>query len=636
MHWADLRDRATPAGTSSLWRPDIQGLRALAVVLVIAYHAGLPLPGGFIGVDVFFVISGFLITSLLVRGHANQGSLRLGRFWAARVRRILPALSVVVITVLVLSALLEDPSGAQQQTVKTAVATMLMVSNVFLERSGFEYFTDPAYVNPLLNMWSLAVEEQFYVVFPLLLVLFLTVPAFRGRLGTAGLLLAVCAISSFVWAVAMSFGLVSVPLVSDPQNFAFYSVTTRAWEFAVGAALAAWALGPASLSRRIRETLGWLGLLAIGMTATLLTPGTPFPGLVAVLPVAGSAAMIAAGTGGTWSGTDLLGSRPMTFVGDRSYSLYLWHWPLIVFAELVFGSSWLVMGATLLLTFAASMASFRWVEQPFRSGSASIRTRTAGAAALALCALALALGSAQAVKFGWGQSWALGAHAAIQRDCDSPPLDAERCRWSPTDPRGTVLLVGDSQAWAVGDAVVASASTLGFATVISAHNNCPFTAGLLEQEQGCAAWQDQVGDYIKQARPTAVIIANAPYGGRITPALADQTMTAVQGLGSTPIWLLNPPGAGDNVRKSLLLAPAPTRSEPRPPGQFSQEELSALHLRWGSLSILDPFEALCSSSSCQVARDGVEYYTDGNHLSVDGASLLITQIVRALQLTEEA
>ena len=618
-----------PRGIS--WRPDVQGLRALAVVVVIAYHVGLPLGGGFIGVDIFFVISGFVITGLFLRRQDRDGSLRLRTFWGGRVRRILPALSVVVVAVLLSSILLEDPSGAQQQTFKTAIATMLMVSNVFLERSGVNYFMDATYTNPLLNMWSLAVEEQFYVIFPLLLLLALALTRWRPRRHWLALLLAGVAVASFAWGVVTSYSMLVVPGVASLEAFAFFSVTTRAWEFAVGAGLAFWARKGSQLTPRSREWAGWIGFILIAVALVTLSPEVPFPGVAALLPVGGTALVIAAGTSGQWTGSRLLSTPPAIYLGDRSYSLYLWHWPMIVFAEWVFGFSWLVMTGAVALALLLTMATYNWVEQPFRDGIAAPMQRTIGAASLAVFTLALAVAAGQGVRFGWGQSWTLGAHEAMRRDCDVPPLDPRRCHWGPDPSSGTVLVVGDSQAWAVGDAVIDAAESLGMSTVISAHNNCPFTAGELPQEGECAAWQQEVLDYISSTNPNAVVIANAAYGGTMTAELVDQVMADVQGRGSVPLWLLNPPAAGDDVRTSLLIAPPPDRTSPRPEPQFQPGDLAELRDQWGAWSVISPEDALCMDDRCLVAVSGMEYYTDGNHLSVDGAALLEPQIRRSLE-----
>ena len=623
--------RELGATTEPDWRPDIQGMRALAVLLVIAYHADLPVIGGFIGVDVFFVISGFVITSLLVRRQVAGQERPLRAFWAGRVRRILPALSVVVFAVLVFSILFEDPSGAQQQTIQTAIATMLMVVNVYFERSGIDYFVDPTYVNPLLNMWSLAVEEQFYLVFPLVLLGALALTRNRrARLALPAVALGVLGALSFSLSLSASFGALPALMSPNSQTFAFFSMSTRAWEFAAGAGVALWATVPRVMDGRVRNGVGWLGLALVLGAACLLPSGVPFPGFAAIVPVAGAAALLVAGTGANWGGTRLLTVAPMQWVGDRSYSLYLWHWPVFVFAGLLLGESWPVLALALILTFGLSMITFRWVEQPFRHSSRRPAWRTLAAGGTAVTVLGLAVLAGQGVKVGWGQSWTLGAHEGIRRDCDTPPIDPERCRWGPADATGIVLVVGDSQAWAVADAVIDAAAPRGRATVLTAFNNCPFTAGVLPQDGPCGEWQQDVLDYIHEARPDRVIVANATYGG-VSASLIDDVMVAVHAAGSTPVWLLNPPGAAGGARKSLLLAPAADRSIPRPQSELTAADLDSLRAQWGESAVVDPYSVMCKGETCAVASQGVEYYTDSNHLSVDGASLLVPLLIRALE-----
>lgn len=619
-----------PRSVTAGWRPDIQGLRALAVLLVVAYHADLPVPGGFVGVDIFFVISGFVITLLLLREWTKEPHYRLRRFWGARVRRILPVLAVVVLTVLLLSALFEDPSGAQQQTVRTAVASLLMVSNIYLERSGNNYFLEPSYVNPLLNTWSLGVEEQFYVLFPLLFVIL--VYRSRGKLQAFVFGLSVLTVLSFALNLALTYSVRSFPLIPSPETFAFFSVTTRAWQFSLGALLAVVAFKKVRITHTVRQILGLSGSVLIVIGAFAITSSTPYPGIASLVPTLGTVGLVAAGIGGNWSGTSLLSSRFSTFIGDRSYSIYLWHWPLLVFAGLIDTDSITGVVLALVLTLLLSMATYRWVENPFRFARGRQR---ATFLALGLVVVGLAAGAAvgQAVKFGWGQSWTLGAHQAMQRDCDNPPIDPVRCRWGPEGQGPEVLVVGDSQAWASGDAVIQATARLGGSTVITAYNNCPFTAGVLPADGGCAEWQMDVLNYIDSRKPDAVVVATATYSGGISSSVANKTMVEISRRGSRPIFLMNPPGAPSGARNSLLLAPASNRSEPLGPAQFTIEEIANLRDEWGDGAIINPFDRLCDELQCFVAKDGVEYYTDGNHLSVDGAALLTPLFQTAIEQT---
>ena len=612
--------RVVKAASRAEWRPDIQGLRAVAVLLVVAYHADFPIPGGFVGVDMFFVISGYVITGLLLRQHTHNPRYYLRTFWAGRIRRILPALAIVVMTTLLLSALLEDTNGAQEFTGKTAIAALLMVSNVFLERSWPDYFLDASYLNPLLNTWSLGVEEQFYLLFPLLfLVVFRW---FKRAVRSLAFLLVFVIATSFLMNVLSTYTIHTLPFASNPESFAFYSMTTRAWQLGSGALLMVVTTKGISLTKPWRNVSGLLGVSLIAISAFALDSSQPYPGYAALLPTLGALALIAAGIGGSWLGTRALDSRPGRFFGDRSYSLYLWHWPLLVFAGLAFDNHFLGTVVALLLTLLLSIATYSWVENPFRFAEHR-GTATAGALSLVAIALVISGGFTQAAKFGWGQTWTLGAHKAMQRDCDEPPLDPDRCRWGEVNDRPFVLVVGDSQAWASGNAVIDVTASLSGSTVISAYNSCPFTAGLVSPDEDCADWQKSVMRYLENQQPDAVVIANADsYGGAITAQVADEIMGAVADVGPSPILLLNPPPGDELQRNSLLFVPPADRFQPPSESQFTNFEIEELRSVYGASSVLDPTPVLCTETSCVSARDGIEYYTDSQHLSVDGAALL--------------
>src|SRR5919198_1391735 len=319
-------------------RADVQGLRALAVLLVVAYHAGLPLPAGFVGVDVFFVISGFVITGLVLR-QLDAGRFSLAEFYARRTKRLLPALVLMLLVVLVVSFLLQSPRGPQQTTAKTAVGAMLLVANLVILRTSGGYFDAAATANPLLHVWSLSVEEQFYLGFSVLLLLAWWVGR-RGGAGVRSTAAAVAALTaaSLALAVACTYANGPVWSVGDPASLAFYSSPTRAWEFGVGALIACWAhrrTDDHQVGKRLAVLTAAASLALLAGTILLVDGRTPWPGVMALLPVAATAGLIVAGTLAPNPVSRLLSRRPAVWVGDLSYSLYLWHWPLIAFASLL-------------------------------------------------------------------------------------------------------------------------------------------------------------------------------------------------------------------------------------------------------------------------------------------------------------
>ena len=333
------------------YRPEIDGLRAVSVLGVVLFHAGLGFTGGFVGVDVFFVISGFLITGI-IHQDLHDGRFTLREFWVRRIRRILPAVSLMVMVVLLAAAWLLTPSDYEQLG-SSSIAQSLLYANVhFLNDIG--YFAEAAEHKPLLHTWTLAVEEQFYLVFPLLLVLLFR---FLRRL----LLPVVIAIA------LVSFASSQLLLDSRPDD-CFYLLPMRAWELMVGSLLAL-------LRHRLRmpavlgEILSLAGLAMILAAMLGYDASTPFPGASALLPVIGAAAFIAGSTGTQPLAARWMTWKPMVFVGLLSYSLYLWHWPLFSLGRMVLID--LSLGVRLGLIAAAfllSYASWRWVENPLRKG----------------------------------------------------------------------------------------------------------------------------------------------------------------------------------------------------------------------------------------------------------------------------
>ncbi len=341
-------------------RLDIQGLRALAVLAVVAYHAGLHVPGGFVGVDVFFVISGFVITSMLQREWETTGRIRFGAFYLRRFKRLTPALAVMVAVTALVSALVLSPLGAQQTVAETGVGAMFLVANGVIAGNTGGYFAAPAAVNPLLHTWTLSVEEQFYLAFPAILALgWYLAPASWRRRVTPSITVGVVAAVSF--ALALVGGNASWLL-------GFYSPLTRAWEFALGALLALAATRVAIRSRRVALGVGLVGAGMFGASLWLITDKTPFPGVWTLLPVVGTVLLIGIGTAPNANiVTRTLAIRPLVRVGDWSYSVYLWHWPFIVFAVVLWPGTAHVRLLAAGLSFVPALASYAWVERPLRA-----------------------------------------------------------------------------------------------------------------------------------------------------------------------------------------------------------------------------------------------------------------------------
>jgi peptidoglycan/LPS O-acetylase OafA/YrhL len=348
--------KAKPKGK----RPDIQGLRAIAVIAVIFDHLLHWPSGGFVGVDVFFVISGFVITASLLREHDKTGRISIPDFYRRRVRRILPASLVTLAGVAALSYLLFNASRAQQ-TYGDAIWSFFFAANLHFAAVGTDYFQNTGPVSPLQHFWSLAVEEQFYFVWPALMVLVLWLAGrggTRGRKAVGFAMLAIIVVS-FAWAM---FESLTSPTV------AYFSTFTRAWELGVGALLAVFATSFKYIPSVLRPILGWAGIAGILWSIFTITDKMPFPGPWAAPPVLATALVIAAGTGGEQRFMWPLTNSVAGYVGNISYSLYLWHFPIIIFLGTLLpeGSPLHVAGSAVLMLGAAAL-SYRYVEEPIRN-----------------------------------------------------------------------------------------------------------------------------------------------------------------------------------------------------------------------------------------------------------------------------
>lgn len=377
--------------TALHYRPEIDGLRAVAVIPVVVFHlqAGW-MPGGFAGVDVFFVISGFLITSIILR-ESEAGTFTLRNFWMRRIRRLFPALAVVLVAVLLAGMLMLYESewrslGPQVQ------AVLMLVANVFMGREAGDYWGPAAGDVPLLHTWSLAVEEQFYLVFPLLLVVLLK--AGRRLVFPA---LAVGAVLSF------GYGLLQVR--SDPAR-AFYLLPPRAWELLTGGLLAAWIWRGKTTALRGASMLAAVGLLMILASYFVIRSGTGFPGWIALLPTLGTVLVLAFATTDGGVVTRILSVPSLVFVGKISYSLYLWHWPVIVFWRLHTQAEVSELRHAVLIvviSVVAATLSYFLVEKPFRRPAFPLWSRKGAViSGTFACLVAVAL----AVPAGWLRSFA--------------------------------------------------------------------------------------------------------------------------------------------------------------------------------------------------------------------------------------
>ncbi|WP_244927872.1 acyltransferase family protein [Nocardioides sp. W7] len=539
-----VTDRQPTHGPSRGFRPDIEGLRAVAVLSVLIYHAGLAwVPGGYVGVDVFFVISGFLITSLMVREVERQGRLGLADFWARRARRLLPASAVVLVFSAVV-ALVCLPVNSRKDFGGDIVSAALYVVNWRLGAREVDYLAENVGASPVQHYWSLAVEEQFYVVWPLLIAALVAV--FRARWRPALLVgIAAVSVASFVFTLSYSV---------DQPGLAFFVSTTRIWELGVGALLAIGFPTLVRLPAALRGVLGWVGLALVAYSVLELDATTVWPGTATLLPVLGTAAAILAGGGvaARWGVGRLLGIRPAVWIGGLSYSLYLWHWPFLIAAEGIWGDLRVRQDLlVVLVSVVPAWLSYRFVETPFRrsprfalprpallaGAGAMVVSMVAGFALVASFSLvdtvdeasadespgALALQDPRYADTDWAalKSVDVLRPSPLEAYTDYPGINTngcvvkrdtarfETCEYGDPDAARTVVLVGDSKAAQWFTPVRNIAEQEGWRLVVIAKNGCPFAASTLlvdnHRNPSCDEWQPKALSTIEKMKPDLVL-----------------------------------------------------------------------------------------------------------------------------------
>ena len=610
------------------YRPDIDGLRAVAVLSVIAFHLNPAwLPGGYLGVDIFFVISGYLITNIIWREACEQ-NFSILRFYERRIRRIMPALLTVLAATSVAALILLLPADLKGFG-RSLLATLFFVANIYFWRDT-NYFSRTAEDKPLLHMWSLGIEEQFYIVMPFLLAIL----AFRWRRAAVWFVLAI---------VLLSFGLNVFANRIGAQNPAFYLLPTRAWELGAGAAIA---LLPASLSQLYRPVAFVAGLLGIALLLLALTH--PQQGLIpaATPAIVAAALLIWSGSGPITPATSqLLALRPFVLVGLISYSLYLWHWPVIVFSKYYLVRQlnvWEVIAA-LAVMFTAAFLSYRYIEQPARAKTMSWRRvgLWTGAGSLAAAGLAITIVISDGFP-GRLDAQAAAMNEALGTHYRCPvlkylALNGERaCELNlpsrnPND--AVVVLMGNSHAQMYAPVIEAILRKKDVPGLLVPVNGC-FPSAIVNLSRACA---EQMARNIRsvstlQSAKTILLgtswnYENIRFGQEAQQskqesfaAGLDHTIRQLKAAGKKVVLIGPIPAPGWDVpsvgARSLAFGrPLPALETSRMAFDDRYGKLLETFVQRQDLEFVQPHTKLCNALSCPYIRNGRSLFADSNHLA---------------------
>ncbi|WP_455133507.1 acyltransferase family protein [Microbacterium aurum] len=673
---------ARPVRAAS-FRPDIEGLRAVAVVAVILDHLFAWPAGGFIGVDVFFVISGFLITGLLIREFDRSGRISFADFYRRRARRILPVSALVVIAT-VAGAGLAFPVARWGDTLVDALWSFFFMANWHFGFIGTDYLLGSGQISPLRHYWSLSVEEQFYLVWPWVIILaFLlarkiapqrdTTPARRR---TPTLVLAAGAVAVIVASLAWA-----LYETSTTPTMAYFSTFSRGWELGIGALLAIIAPLLPSMPQALRTALSWLGIGGIALSLFIITPESPFPAPGALLPVLATAVVVLAGTGarGEKAPSNVILTNPVSaYLGKTSYSLYLWHFPVIIILGAVLPVSPMYFALCLALTVLLSVFSFHFVENPVRHSNWFERARverwgdrrpplhafrvaptligwTAAVALTTAFRIVISLlpkthqPAALSLPDPAAEAAAADLTAAQQR---TALIDASLAlsEWPFTDPAIESLSENSAvDEWIVdgclrieqsmkdscvyGDpaALRAALKPLGYSIRSLTMFSCPAMDVSVSGNTAeiCDRHHSWVYDEVRASRPDLVIMTSL--AGSIvklrsdaegTAALAEwntATTATVSGISDSVgnVVVIAPPPARESVLdcKTIVSTPSDCISEPSKTYQaFVESEKSAVEALGGNAHYVETVPWFCSRGQCPAIIDGVPVSYDGTHL----------------------
>ena len=662
--------------------PHVQGLRGIAVLAVVLYHAGVPIRGGYLGVDVFFVISGFVVTLSSIQ-QIEQSNFSLSNFYARRIRRLIPLLTVVNVVTILFSVLFLSLYGEIQKAFATVRWSTFFAANIqLLNENSYTQLIG----NPFRHLWSLAVEEQFYFVFPIVTLLIIR---FSKKSLTGDWKKWFGRIFILLFVISLVYYLLLTQNNQNENNLkqAFFSVGPRFWEFSIGVLMGIYLPKMSAISKKITFPLQSIAICALGVSLVFLSTNHLLPRAVLVVPVFSTAVILILGQTGALG--SILSSRILTFLGDVSYGWYLWHWPLIVFVELVFPRS--VFAAVTISVFALLLSSitYRRIENPFRRNSKIRGVKAVGVLLGATLAVNLSVISAHAIGklarenlLPTNQIWGDGKNNVLE-ECflgerylswilSDPELISDRCSW-PKELVGQhrIFAMGDSHMASYSGGLMTAAGQIGSTITLYGAAGCPpVFAPPKSAVQYCNRMGSAFINSIIAFRPSVVILSGrtslytskvkefdtidmqVPFIDGAYPSdeseyldsylgQLDRTISFATKYGAKVIVTLEPQIAQLNSQ-SIIQHVFPgwiggSDSESVRRVRIRESIRTAIYQRFSTnpeVLIFDPEFVLCANrNQCLASRDEESMYSDDNHLSKFG-SLLFTEKWR--QILEKA
>ncbi len=660
---------------TSGFRTDIQGLRAIAVLLVLLFHFETRVQGGYLGVDMFFVISGFVIASSTLREIDRSHSFRWKNFLRRRVRRLLPGVAAVSLLTVFVSVVLLSPFGPQQTTSQMLVGAATYSSNFMLMSRN--YFSLDPKSNPLMHFWSLAVEEQFYLLWPLVIVGLL---AIRSKFGIkVGRLMAWLLVVASMYITCRLFVWFSIegptvnnyswfrPLITrniSPERLAFYSPLTRAWEFVAGVGVALAVRSVLVKKLRVLSSAFWLvGALTAAMAVRLasITPGyehgtdTATNTSATILVVLGTSLLLLGGEFSSLVGR-VLSIKPLTVIGDWSYSVYLWHWPIWVLLITTFNRSRTVTLAAFVLSMMFGWAQFLWVERPIRDGLRLPRVNfgrlVGGFVAVALLVYGLMTFVTPAIgKYVAGHKpEEISAHI-IEKPCATEEFaidTAHSCPYLTPGGTGTAVLVGDSMARSLSDGFVSAANAEALNAYVFSLPGCSFLAfdSPFSPTLECIGWRQNIFLALEQLQPKLIMIANlstlytdVPLANFTVEKTRDawgyeltRTFDALAPLQAKMMLVQPPPSFEYDLRYDISLLRKNGVQEDRATVIARRAPINEVEVNTAALypflaPVLNFDDLFCNSKTCSQKIGKQFLFEDADHLSVEG-SLFVSDYLK--------